>query len=178
MSTVRRLIRRLTMLLLASVATLLAIFVFTTNPSLDVVQNPDVVVVLGGGGGERLAFGQQLATTHDVPVFAFAEGVTSGMLGGMPCDSLAQWCIKPDPSTTAGEARTAAEYAKDTGWETVAVATSTFHVNRARVLFRQCFDGKVMVTGITDSASLQLQWRRAGREALGLIAAYTLRRAC
>lgn len=178
MSTVKRLLRQFVVLLLVSVATLLAVFVVVTTPRLDVVQNPDVVVVLGGGGGERLAFGQQLAATHGVPVFAFAEGVISGVLGGVTCDSQAQWCVEPNPSTTAGEARTAATYAKDNGWETIAVATSTFHVNRARILFQQCFDGEVMVTGINDSASLQEQLRRAGREAVGIVAAYTLRRAC
>jgi len=177
-SPVRRLMRRLVVLLLVGVATLLAIFVVVTTPRLDAIHNPDVVIVLGGGGGERLAFGQQLAATHGVPVFAFAEGVTSGVLGGVPCDSEVQWCVEPDPSTTAGEARTAAAYATENGWETVAVATSTFHVNRARVLFRQCFDGEVLVTGIADSAQLEVQMRRAGREALGIVAAYTLRRAC
>lgn len=178
MSTIRRLARRLVVLLLAGVATLLVIFVLITTPRLDAIHNPDVVVVLGGGGGERLAFGQQLAATHGVPVFAFAEGVTSGQLGGVPCDSTTQWCVEPDPSTTAGEARTAAAYASQNGWQTVAVATSSFHVNRARVLFQQCFDGEVLVTGIADSSALDVQLRRAGREALGIIAAYTLRRAC
>ncbi|MEX2533641.1 MAG: ElyC/SanA/YdcF family protein [Nitriliruptoraceae bacterium] len=178
MSIVRRLARRLVVLLLVSVVTLLAVLIVVTTPRLDVIQHPDVVVVLGGGGGERLAFGQQVAAVHRVPVFAFAEGVTSGVLGGVPCDSKAQWCVEPNPSTTAGEARTAAAYAKDNGWQTMAVATSTFHVNRARVLFRQCFEGEVLVTGIADSAPLEVQLRRAGREALGIIAAYTLRRAC
>ena len=84
----------------------------------------------------------------------------------------------PDTICEAGEARTAAAYARENGWETLAVATSTFHVNRARILFRQCFDGDVQVTGVADTASFDVQMRRAGREALGILAAYTVRRAC
>jgi len=170
--------RKVVTFFLLSVVTVLAVFIVLTNPRLDIVTDPDVVVVLGGGGGERLTYGQELAATYDVPVFAFAEGVTRGTLGGLPCDSVVQWCVEPDPSTTAGEARTAAAYAQENGWETLAVATSTFHVNRARILFGQCFDGAVQVTGIADAAPLDVQLRRAGRETLGILAAYTLRRAC
>ena len=178
MSVISRMVRRLVLFVLLGAATLLAVFVLLTTPRLDVVSEPDVVVVLGGGGGERLAFGQQLATTHAVPVFAFAEGVISGVLGGVACDSVIQWCVEPTPSNTAGEARTAAAYARENGWERLAVATSTFHVNRARILFEQCFDGEVMVTGIADAATLDVQLRRAAREAVGIVAAYTVRRAC
>lgn len=173
-----RFVRRTVLWLLLSTVAVLAAFILLTTPRLDVVTDPDVVVVLGGGGGERLTFGQQLGGEHDVPVFAFAEGVTSGMLGGAACDSVTQWCVEPNPSTTAGEARTAAAYARENGWETLAVATSTFHVNRARILFRQCFDGDVQVTGVADTAPFDVQMRRAGREAIGIVAAYTLRRAC
>lgn len=178
MKTLGRLIKRLVLVVLVCVTATLVTFIVLTTPRMDVVSDPDVVVVLGGGGGERLAFGQQLAATYDVPVFAFAEGVVSGVFGGVPCDEVQQWCVEPDPSTTAGEARTAARYASENGWDRLAVATSTFHVNRARLLFDQCYDGEVMVTGVADTAGFSVQLRRAAREAFGILAAYTIRRAC
>jgi uncharacterized SAM-binding protein YcdF (DUF218 family) len=40
------------------------------------------------------------------------------------------------------------------GWHSVVVVTSTYHVTRARLLFRRCVDGRVAVTGATYQRSL------------------------
>jgi uncharacterized SAM-binding protein YcdF (DUF218 family) len=147
-------------------------------PRHDEVGPVDAVVVLGGGGGERLALGLEIAEAQDVPLVLSAEGIDVGRDQGLACrvDVL---CIDPEPVTTAGEAQTVAALARTHGWDRVAVTTSSFHVNRARLLFHQCFaSDAVDVAGARADGSLPRDVYRYGRELLGHAAAVTVRRAC
>ena len=56
-------------------------------------------------------------------------------------------CFTAVPFSTRGEARTVARLARDRGWSSVVVVTSTFHVTRAHMLFRRCFRGPLAVVG-------------------------------
>ena len=50
-------------------------------------------------------------------------------------------CFKPAPYSTQGEARWIGREAAGRGWDSVVVVTSTYHVRRARMIVRRCFDG-------------------------------------
>lgn len=150
---------------------------FALVPRDDQIGDVDAVIVLGGGGIERLTLGSAIATRNDVPLVLSAEGIAQGRARGLRCDVQVR-CINPDPVTTAGEATTMYALAEDEGWDRIAVATSSFHVNRSRTLFAQCFGGRVQVTGATGEMTGPVVIHRGVREIVGQIAAMTVRRAC
>jgi uncharacterized SAM-binding protein YcdF (DUF218 family) len=58
------------------------------------------------------------------------------------CKSHRATCFTPDPYSTQGEARWIAEEAKERGWDSVVVVTSTYHVRRSRMIVERCFHGE------------------------------------
>jgi uncharacterized SAM-binding protein YcdF (DUF218 family) len=85
-------------------------------------------------------------------------------------------CFTAVPFSTRGEARTVARLAKERGWHSVVVVTSTFHVTRADLLFRRCFKGRLAMIG-SPSVWWQLpeEWLS---ETGKLLVQLTLRRGC
>lgn len=142
----------------------------------DAVGEVDAVVVLGGGRGERVALGRELADNLDVPLVLSAEAILWGWRAGLACEPPVR-CELPEPNATRGEARMVAGLAQANGWDEVAVVTSRFHVGRTRMLMRQCLDDVAVV-----GASRQGRWYRVPwdytREALGTVAGLTVQRAC
>lgn len=147
-------------------------------PRTDRIDEVDAVIVLGGGGVERLTLGTSIAERHHVPTVLSAEGIAQGRRHGVRCNTTRVRCIHPHPVTTAGEASTMHALAQQQGWDRIAVATSSFHVNRSRMLFRQCFGDRVQVAGAPASAPAPVAVHRGVREIIGQLAAVTVRRAC
>jgi uncharacterized SAM-binding protein YcdF (DUF218 family) len=56
-------------------------------------------------------------------------------------------CFLAVPYSTRGEARAVERLARERGWNSVVVVTSTFHVTRAHMLFRRCFRGPLSFVG-------------------------------
>ncbi len=137
---------------------------------------PDAVVVLGGGGGERLDLGVILVEELGVPLVLAGDALGEGRVLGLVCDERVL-CV---PATdTAGEAAGTAALASARGWRSVAVVTSDFHVNRSRTVFAQCLEGRrVLVAGAPATAALPSRVLRSGRELVAHLAAWTVRRAC
>lgn len=54
-------------------------------------------------------------------------------------------CFVPDPSSTRGEARAIRTLAREHGWRTVAVVTSTDHISRARMIVARCYGGRLQM---------------------------------
>jgi uncharacterized SAM-binding protein YcdF (DUF218 family) len=169
------------LLLVALTATAAAI------PQLDPVGEVDAVVVLGGGSGERLELGLELLAQRPGTLVLAGDAVDEGAALGLSCGGTAVVggrdievaCVRPEPVTTAGEARATAELARVRGWRRVAVVTSTFHVDRARTLFHQCLGvGRVDATGAPDPTHLAAELYRRTRELVGRVAAVTVRPAC
>jgi len=158
------------------VVTLLGAFA-ATAPRSDAVHSIDAVVVLGGGGGERLTLGQELAQEHDAELVLSGEAIDQGVRAGLTCEDEVH-CLEPDPWTTAGEARGTEALAEEEGWARVAVATSAFHTSRSRALFEQCLGDRVDVVGApTDDGLIERAYHRA-RELLARLAGATFARAC
>jgi uncharacterized SAM-binding protein YcdF (DUF218 family) len=127
---------------------------------LPVEENPrhaDAVVVLSG---DHLRLGEalELMTRHVAPTLVISDGQAPGWReGNRLCRSGAPFrvlCFRPDPYSTRGEAREIARLASRRRWRSVLVVTSTYHVTRARLLFRRCVDGRVSVTGTVYQRSL------------------------
>jgi len=114
-------------------------------PRTDDVRRADAVVVFGARSRqERLPAGLRLIDRGVAPVL-----VLSAAPQGFPCRSPRQKrleviCFTPHPFSTRGEAQTVGRLAARRGWRSIVLVTSTWHVTRARMLLRRCFDGKVL----------------------------------
>jgi uncharacterized SAM-binding protein YcdF (DUF218 family) len=56
-------------------------------------------------------------------------------------------CFEATPYSTRGEAETVSRLARAHGWHGIVVVTSTYHVTRARMLFRRCYHGALWTVG-------------------------------
>jgi uncharacterized SAM-binding protein YcdF (DUF218 family) len=118
------------------VAASFPLFIF---PAKNSPAHVDAIVVLAGDD-RRLTLGRKLA----------AEGYASTLLISAP-GGLCPWrvpnvrvvCFKPVPATTQGEARYAAKAARDNGWKSMIVISSTDQTTRARIRFKRCTDVEI-----------------------------------
>lgn len=156
---------------LSLVGTVAAVLV----PRLDILGAVDAIVVLGGGAGERIALGRRLAAERGVPLVHSAEVRDTDLHLGPEVEVVR---LEPPPVNTAAEARATRELADTRGWSRIAVVTSTYHVNRSRMLFAQCLGDRVDVTGVRATGSIGTRAHRYARELAGRIAGATIRRAC
>jgi uncharacterized SAM-binding protein YcdF (DUF218 family) len=167
----------LTSLLAAAIITVVAMIVYVV-PRDDVPVEADVVVVLGGAGGERAELGIELADRFEVPLVLSSSASIFGERQGRTCGEDAI-CFEPVPENTAGEAENMARMAEAEGWEHVIVATSSFHTSRSRFLFEQCLgDERISVLGRTAEGRTATNPRLVLRESLGIVAGATFARAC
>ena len=152
-----RRLRRLRRLILLLAAVPLAvwigldIYLFAT-PSLDRPQHADAVIVLAGDRKPRLDRGLQLVRSGVSRTLVISDGLdplwpAANRLCREGGDGFRVVCFVPEPYSTRGESRGFARLARENGWTSVVIATSTFHVTRARLLFRRCFAGKVQGVG-------------------------------
>lgn len=56
-------------------------------------------------------------------------------------------CFEAVPYSTRGEARAVARLARTRGWDRIVVVSSRFHLTRARMLFRRCYNGDISMVG-------------------------------
>ena len=134
-----------------------------------------VAVLALGGSPDRVHLAAGLAETHDATLVLSAGSILHGHARGITCAQAV--CLRPDSSTTAGEARGTAALADEHGWDTIVVATSEFHVNRSRLLFTQCLDD-VAVVGTDADPWTDEPLRTTLRELVGMAAGLTVARAC
>lgn len=122
------------------------------------------IVVLGGGGGERLTRALALRTTGSdgtlQPLVLSAEAVDDLWQRGGSCDDVGVWCVEPVPANTHGEAHAVASLVRAQGWSRVTVVTSDFHVPRTRLVFARCVPVPVrVVAAVTDPPLPERLWR-------------------
>ena len=105
-------------------------------------QKADVIIVLGGSSGDRVAYGAKLyqsgyankillsSSERNMPQQAFSLGI--------PKKSI----LLEDQSTTTFEnARYSIKIVRDQGYKTAIVVTSPYHTRRTSIIFTQFFKG-------------------------------------
>lgn len=155
LSPVLRVLRwALAILLIGSLLLTVIALPLTVFPdAVAVPREADVVVVLAGGQGERLDRGlaimnRAVGAPASLLLLSDAEEPSRpeiAELCGTAGPDYAVACFRPDPVSTAGEARAIGRLARGQDWERIAVVTSTYHATRARSRVARCVDAEVEV---------------------------------
>jgi uncharacterized SAM-binding protein YcdF (DUF218 family) len=178
-------IRRLLLVLAGLVAAWLVacVFLFVWPRADSPPAHADAVVVLSGGLNRRLDPALALVRRGVAPVLAISSPFRGKWrkaqdlcTGRTKTTRFRVLCFSPSPFSTQGEARAVARLARAHGWSSVVVVTSTFHVLRARMLFRRCYHGRLAVVG-SGSPWWQLPEEWAS-ETGKLIVQLTVQRGC
>jgi uncharacterized SAM-binding protein YcdF (DUF218 family) len=113
----------------------------------------DAIVVLSGAA-QRLPPALALIRRHVAPVLALSsvsltpkwKAARRLCRAGM-YDGARVLCFLARPYSTRGEARTVSELARQHGWHSIVVVSSTFHLTRVDLLFRRCYHGRLSLVG-------------------------------
>lgn len=133
------------------------------------------VVVLGGGGGERLALGRALRGDTGRQLVLSADAIDRYLEGGGTCQDDDALCFRPAPLSTLGEAQAIGELVRTEDWTHVTVVTSDFHTLRTRLLFRQCVPVPVAVVAAEADAPVAERVYRVVRESVATVVALVRR---
>lgn len=167
------------LVLLAALA-LIRISAMILSPSTGSPTEVDAVILLAGGEGERLSRALEVLNDQANAVLAISTGNRQweGWSEIEPlCEGLTKLeviCVTAEPDSTAGEALAMSALAEERGWRSLAVVTSDYHLHRATLRFRQCFDGEVVPVAAKSTRRLSL----IVHEVLGTIEATALDRSC
>jgi hypothetical protein len=112
----------------------------------------DAVVVLSGGRNSRLDPALKLVERGVAPVLAISSPYhdTRWAKAQRLCQGHERFkviCFAAVPYSTRGEAETVSRLARHDGWTRIVVVTSSYHVTRARMLFRRCYHGQLWTVG-------------------------------
>jgi uncharacterized SAM-binding protein YcdF (DUF218 family) len=150
-------------------------------PRSDQPGPADAIVVLGPGlGGERLERARQLTRERLAPVLVVSGSRQPARwpLEHELCATPRSICFRARPFTTRGEARIVAGLARERGWRSLLIVTSTYHVTRVRLLYGRCFDGRIRVVAAKPSGGPAAHVRTTLHEWGGLADALLLNRSC
>ena len=129
-------------------------------PATATPERADAVVVFAGGRGERLRAATRLIGDGVAPTLVISNGWDPVWTdANRLCRGWSEatvLCPTPDPDTTGGEARMVAALAERSGWRSVVLVTSTYHVRRASWLLRRCYQGSVQTVAARPQPTLSL----------------------
>lgn len=148
-------------------------------PSFPEPERADAVVVLAGDGS-RIADALRLMREGMAPTLLFV-GNPDTQEGVDLCRSQRSFevvCLRPQPDSTRQEARATGRYAKARGWKSIVLVSSRYHLLRARLLFRRCFDGRVEATGVVPPYGPQFARNQIRHEMVGVVYASLFARGC
>jgi uncharacterized SAM-binding protein YcdF (DUF218 family) len=153
-------------------------------PPTDEPEHADAVVVLGPGQeGERIKAAIALMDEGTAPILLLSEGhgtrqAEERALCAERDSRFEVICFRADPFSTRGEARTVDALARAREWRSIVLVTSTYHVVRARMLFRRCYKGGLSIVGAHPSSGPVEALRAIAHEWGGLVYALTFARGC
>jgi len=116
-------------------------------------EHADAIVVLSGSA-KRLPPAEALIRRGVAPVLALSSvSLTPRWKAGHRLCRAGTYagarvlCFEATPFSTRGEAETVARLARERGWSSIVVVSSTFHLTRAKLLFRRCYSGRLSLVG-------------------------------
>jgi uncharacterized SAM-binding protein YcdF (DUF218 family) len=160
----RRLVPAVVALVVAWVAACLVFF--TWSPwETGAPAHADAVIVLSGGR-ERLPPAMALVRRGVAPVLAISSvsrtkpwAIARRLCASGRYAHARVLCFEARPYSTEGEAKTVERLVREHRWSHIVVVTSRFHVTRAHMLFRRCYDGGLSMVGVpTAWWRLPVEW--------------------
>ncbi|MFI6071744.1 ElyC/SanA/YdcF family protein [Actinoplanes sp. NPDC051343] len=139
----------------------------------------DAIIQLGGPGNRRMT-ALELGRAGRAPVVAISVSEAELAVAGWCDDGNFRGqpviCFHSEPFTTRGEARSIAQLARQHGWHSVILVTSTDQAARAVLRVGRCYDGSIYV------ATAHLPWYhwpvQVVYQAAAFVKAYTFQRSC
>lgn len=131
---------------------------------VDPVRSVDAIIVLGGehDGREVYAFGLARQGVSRNVVLSDSYGSGDKKMAGYCATTDSRFtvtCVRPQPSTTRGEALFTRELAAQHGWTSIMVISWRYHLPRARYIFSQCFDGDISMRPVPRKYDFSLaEW--------------------
>lgn len=121
-------------------------------PSLDRIKgiHADAILVMGGPG-PRMLVAYKLASEHAAPMMLVSVASVRWNCPYLDEPGVKLQCFRPDPFSTQGEARYAADQARIHGWHSLIVVSSVPQATRARLRVQRCFHGTVKVVAARPS---------------------------
>ena len=118
-------------------------YVVFSHAADDPVSPVDAVVVLGGEHDGRESYGVDLARQGIARTVVLSNPypATDRVMKRMCLhhdDSVEVLCVKPEPSTTHGEALMTRRLVRERHWTKILVVSWQYHLPRTRLIFRQC----------------------------------------
>jgi uncharacterized SAM-binding protein YcdF (DUF218 family) len=172
------------MLLATAVAVLAALagyplYVSPATDPLPTRQAPADAVLALGGDPETARFAQKVVDRglarhlvlsdpyglDDNPVTHICRAATTNA-------DPAVTCFSPDPATTRGEAEKLARLAASGGWRQVVVVAPVYHITRARMIVRRCYQGQLAMVSAPTRAPWSLWIYMYGYQTAGFVKAF------
>jgi DUF218 domain len=144
------------------VAWLVVGYLVIADPTVNHPRHADAVVVLGppdNNGRVDTALSlirRHVATSLVISVMSERQRQAKSLCTA-PQDGFNVTCFQPHPATTRGEAEQVRDLARQHGWTSVVVVTSTYHLSRARMIFQRCLDGRLFFVAARRDISV-LTW--------------------
>ncbi|UMB70707.1 YdcF family protein [Mycobacterium paraterrae] len=107
-------------------------------------SHADAVVVLGGEHDGREDYGLALARSGLASTVVLSNPYSSSdQVMNRVCHdaSVEVLCVRPEPSTTHGEALLTRQLVRERHWTKIVLVTWRYHLPRARLIFRRCLSG-------------------------------------
>lgn len=141
------------------VAWLVAGYLVIVDPTVNHPERADAVVVIGPPDANgRIDTALDLINHHVTSNLVISVMSEKQRLAKHLCtdpqDGFTVTCFLPHPATTRGEAEHVRELARQHGWHSIIVVTSTYHVSRARMIFDRCIDGSLYLVAARRHISI------------------------
>jgi uncharacterized SAM-binding protein YcdF (DUF218 family) len=132
------------------------------NPKVDHPTHADAIVILGSPENQaRIEVAEGLLDAHVASQLVISLNAPNERHAYHVCThppaGVTVTCFQPHPSTTRGEAEEVHRLAQQHGWTSLVVITSTYHVSRARMIFKRCFAGKLYMAAARRGIGL-INW--------------------
>jgi uncharacterized SAM-binding protein YcdF (DUF218 family) len=128
------------------------------RPHVNHPQHADAIVILGSlDENNRVETALALLSKHVASTLVISvpagDQRAAQDLCTKPQAGFTVACFRPDPATTRGEAEEIRRLASQHGWKSIVVVTSTFHISRARMIVKRCFDGRLYMVAARKGIS-------------------------
>jgi hypothetical protein len=121
-------------------------------PPIDPTGRPDEIVVFGAATANARAHLAEEIALADPHAVLLVSAANEAQCQAWPSPVAHRICFRPDPYTTRGEARFAADYARQHHLHSILVVVTRDQAVRARLRLSRCWGGPISVVAAHEPA--------------------------